>query len=84
MVDFKNLEPNVATLNHTSELGREMIPDAFLFEDDDLASFPHGRNAVTSSRGRNFDDHPIGPGNELDSAEKGSSDPAEGSRVSWP
>lgn len=60
-VDFKNLEPDTATLNHTSELGREMIPNASLLEDDDPDGFPPNGNSITGSKGGSFKDHPISP-----------------------
>lgn len=81
-MDFKNLKPNATALNHAGELGREMILDAFLSEDGDPTSHPHGGNVVTSSRGGSFEDHPIGPGSKLDFANTGSSDPTEEPRAS--
>lgn len=41
-IDLKDLEPNPAALNHAGEIGRAMIPDAFLPKEEDPPKHPHG------------------------------------------
>lgn len=40
VVKFKDLEPDVAALNHAGEIGKELILDAFFLENDNFPGPP--------------------------------------------
>lgn len=43
VVDLKDLEFDLAALNHVGEIGRVMIPNEFLLEDDDPSDQPFSK-----------------------------------------
>lgn len=51
-IDLKDLEPNATALNHAGMIGRAMILDVFLLEDDDPPNHPPGDDTGANLKGR--------------------------------